>query len=474
MVVIDFIPGKKQCQIRCDQSIFDIVRTHFSVVNTAKGFVKDPFKKKHLPDRLYAITPTGLFDFGLYEEIRNFLISEQITEITYTEAFRNRCDVGFKNWEFWDGLKYSAYYYQKESLEVCLRNGYGTYLLATGAGKSLLQALLVENLKRCVNRPFKCLILVPGIGLVEQLEQDFLEYGVTFSVSGWSGTKPLQNTEVVICNTENFLNVFEHNPWVIDVDFFIQDEAHKIKKSNNITKLVKKIKTPNRFGFTGSLSDEVMDRWKTIGTFGPVLYEKRSKELRDEKFLTPAQVVGLRIEHSDAMEMKYKDELEFIYNSEERNNVIGKIASGLSNNVLIIVNHLIQGENLLKVLSKYPDKKVYFVNGDMPVEEREKIKHLMETDTNVICIAMASIFATGINIKNIHYIMTVGLGKAFIRLIQTIGRGLRLHPSKERLTIMDVYDNLKYSELHVEERKKIYKREEIPWKMKTILLKKKS
>ncbi len=85
----------------------------------------------------------------------------------------------------------------------------------------------------------------------------------------------------------------------------------------------------------------------------------------------------------------------------------------------------------------------------------------METNSNVICIAMSSIFSTGINIKNIHMIMFASGGKSFIRTIQSIGRGLRLHESKNKLIIIDLADKLKYGTRHSDKRKEIYKSEKI-------------
>jgi superfamily II DNA or RNA helicase len=93
----------------------------------------------------------------------------------------------------------------------------------------------------------------------------------------------------------------------------------------------------------------------------------------------------------------------------------------------------------------------------------------METNSNVICIAMSSIFSTGINIKNIHMIMFAAGGKSSIRTIQSIGRGLRLHDDKEKLMIIDLADDLRYGQRHVEKRKEIYAQEKIPFNITEIV-----
>jgi superfamily II DNA or RNA helicase len=311
---------------------------------------------------------------------------------------------------------------------------------------------------------YKCLILVPGLSLVEQLNNDFIEYGVTFTHSGWTGKNPLQNTEVVICNTENFCASFDKHPWIKNVNLLIQDECHKVRNSGQLAKNISKIKTPHKYGFTGTLPKEDIDRWKIIGTFGPIIFEKQSKELRDAGYLTEACIKIVKLNHNNPPKMDYKQELKYVYTSGLRHIIVKKIASKLTNNTLILVNHIEHGMDTLDLLSSIEGKQVYFVHGGMPVEERQEIIKKMELQNNIITIAMSSIFSTGINIKNIHYIMFLAGGKSFIRIIQSIGRGLRLHDSKNKLTLIDICDNLKYSMQHIEHRKEFYNEQEIEWR----------
>jgi superfamily II DNA or RNA helicase len=248
----------------------------------------------------------------------------------------------------------------------------------------------------------------------------------------------------------------------------IVDECHGVNSDANLSKIMNKVKTPNKFGFTGTLSDKLIDQWKTIGVFGPVIYEKKSKELRDENFLSNVSINVLKLNHSNTFKLNYKQELDYLYRNEKRNIFICKLANKINGNVLIMVNHLDHGESLLSVLSNRLDRCVYFVKGEMDVQERQKIIDMMEKNDNIICIAMSSIFSTGINIKNLPNIMFVGLGKSFIRVVQSIGRGLRLHENKDKLRIFDVIDNTKYSMAHALHRQQIYDEEDIHWTERTI------
>jgi superfamily II DNA or RNA helicase len=238
--------------------------------------------------------------------------------------------------------------------------------------------------------------------------------------------------------------------------------------------MVNNIKTLNKFGLTGTLPDNKQDEWNIKGKIGKVIYDKDSYELRLENYLTTVNVSIIDLKYNDKPlyipgTNNFKAELDFIYENEFRNNLIKGLCSKFTNNSLILVNHLKHGEKLLSVLSENQDKQVYFVKGEVEVEERDRIKKIMENNDNIICIAMSSIFSTGINIKNIHMIMFASGGKSFIRTIQSIGRGLRLHDSKDKLTIIDLADNLKYGSRHSTKRKEIYSQEKINFKTTEIV-----
>ena len=128
-----------------------------------------------------------------------------------------------------------------------------------------------------------------------------------------------------------------------------------------------------------------------------------------------------------------------------------------------MVDRIAHGELLFELLSKIKGKKVYFIRGDVAVKVREEIKQIMEGSDNVICIAISKIFSTGINIKNLPYVIFALAGKAKVKIIQSIGRGLRLHENKERLVIFDIVDNFIYSIKHLQKRKLLYNKEKIPY-----------
>lgn len=463
-IVIQFHYNKsrRQGQLLADPDTLALIRVYFSVKNENARFAKK--YNKRIPDRKYAITPTGLFDFGLYLEIRKHLVDLQLNEISYTPEFKNRIRCGFGVETVYDEFSYPLRYFQIETIQNCLKWGCGTIVIGTGGGKSLTTAALIENIWLNRTKPkFKCVVTVPGISLVTQLMSDFEEYGVGFTFSEWGQHNSLQDTDVIITNSENFNARFEDNNWIQDIDLFIVDECHKCGSGSAFSKKCEKIKTPNKFGFTGTLPRDLISKWKVIGMFGPVVYEKNSKELRDEGYISQAYIKILKLRHKIKLKKDYDLELDYVYECVERNNLIRKLCKKLEKNTLILVNHLKQGRNLFECISELENKKVYFIEGDVVGEERERIKAIMENEDDVVVIAMSRIFSTGISINNIHNILFVAYGKSFIRTVQSIGRGLRLHTDKKKLTIIDICDNLYYSQRHVEERKSIYDDEQIKW-----------
>lgn len=469
MISISYDKKKKKAVISGDH--FSEIREHFSVENPSARFNRG---FRFIPKRLYSITPTGQFDIGLLEEIKKFVLLKQYnTTFNISQETLEALNPKYKEDRICE-LKLPLRDYQKSAVESCLNKGRGVCILGTGAGKTLISASLIENIfQRSKNKnTFKCLVIVPDLGLVDQTFNDFNEYGVTFTKTKWTGSnKPDLVSNVIIANSAILQSKFEENDWLRFVDVVIIDECHKLSSGNKITKLFQKINTDNKFGFTGTLPEAQIDKWNIIGKIGPVLIEKSSFSLREENFLTNVAIKIFEIKYNTKPKFisntnikneKYRNELDFIYSNNFRNRVITTACSNFKNNSLVLVNHLDHGEKLFNLLrDKLPDRMVFFIKGEVEVDIRNEIKELMEKNTNVVCIAMSSIFSTGVNIKNIHMILFGSGGKSFIRVVQSIGRGLRLHSDKQKLIIIDLADDLEYGIKHAIKRKEIYSKEKI-------------
>ena len=465
--------------------LFEDIREAFSVKNEAAFFVRKRYGR-FLPQRLYSITPTGRFEPGLYFEIRKYLTTKQYVGDVKTDELLYDVIKPSKKWE--KNTQYNTEVvplalplrdYQEEIVKKALSIGRGTIVLATAGGKTLTAASLLTKLFLLHGSSFKCLYIVPDLGLVEQTTGDFKSYNVPFSVSKWTGNNPLDDNpgNVIVANLGILQSKNTDLSWIANIDALVVDEVHKIRKGNEVNKIIKLIKTPIRFGFTGTMPESFMDQWNIIGKIGPIIYEKHSHELRLENYVSNVQVQILKLKYSEdpfkdttiSSANLYREEQRFLMRSQFRNNVIGKLSCKLTNNTLILIDYIEHGETLYKTIKQLcPDKQIYFIRGEVEVTEREKIRALIENRTDVVVVAISKIFSTGINIKNLHFIVFACGGKAKIKIVQSIGRGLRLHKDKDKLIIFDIADEFKYSTAHMEKRINLYEKEKIQYSIKEI------
>lgn len=290
----------------------------------------------------------------------------------------------------------------------------------------------------------------------------------------------IQKIEIVNRNEEDVYNISvkdNHNYYVNNI---LVSNCHKLRRGNKANKIVSSIKTNHKFSFTGTMPEDDIDKWNIIGQFGPILIRKTSKELQKQDYISDAKVQVIQINYKNPLiyqhhstfldpTARYDEECEYVYKQPYRNEVIAKLSHNTEKNILILVDRIEQGTTLFETIKKFKKgKQIYFIQGSVEVDDRENIRKIMEEKNNVICIAMTSIFSTGINIKNLHYILFAAAGKAKIKIIQSIGRGLRLHENKDSLIIFDISDKLEYSSKHLAKRLSLYDKEKIKYDIKEI------
>jgi len=274
-------------------------------------------------------------------------------------------------------------------------------------------------------------------------------------------------------NNENVYNLEVNKNHNYYANSCLVSNCHKLSTATKISNLVKALKPEHMFAFTGSLPESRFDVWSINRIFGSVIYHKKSIELRQDKYISKVRVVSLELTHKNIPTFTkpsmseptagYEEEITWLHTNEFRNSIIAKLINKIETNTLVLVDRIVHGEYLLEYLKTKTDKQIYFIQGSVEVEEREKMRALMEETSGIVCIAISKIFSTGISIKNLHNIVFAAIGKARIKIIQSIGRSLRLHHTKQMATIFDVADVcLTYGYKHFEERKRLYTTENIP------------
>jgi superfamily II DNA or RNA helicase len=468
-VLFDFDSVSRKPQIISE--CLNEIREHFSVEDKALVFLKRR-TRRHMPVRKYAITNKGYFEIFFFETICREIKSKfPSVTLKITQEFSSHIQTNTIS-ENPIQLNLTPRDYQEESARIALQKGNGVIVLPTSAGKTLVVALI--SLTCVQQKNFNVLVLVPDIQLVQQTYQDFLNYGVSESyISKWTGSNLFSPTKIVIANSQILLSKKQDLSVLNSFEVVIVDECHKMASAEKISKLVKSIKCKHIFGFTGSLPENYFDVWSINRIFGSILYQKKSIELRQDKFISKVRVAAIELTYKDIPRFTrpsmsdptagYEEETNWLHSNNFRNSVIAKISNKLETNTLILVDRIVHGEILLEYLKHKTDKQIFFIQGSVEVEEREKMRALMEEMSGVICIAISKIFSTGISIKNLHNIIFASIGKARIKIIQSIGRSLRLHHTKSIATIFDIADIcLFYGERHFHERMKLYDAEKIP------------
>ena len=362
--------------------------------------------------------------------------------------------------------------YQLQAIEAMLRDKRGIVLSPTGSGKSLIIYLLM----RMLDEP--TLIVVPTTGLVAQMVSDFASYGMDVAeVQTIQGGRSKDVTAKVVVSTWQSIYDLPQN-YFGQFRCVIVDEVH-LAKAKSLTGLLEKCtQSPYRFGFTGTLDDTQAHRLILEGLFGSVTKVTTTKDLVASKDLTPLRVKMCVLTYppdvcKDFRKSLYQDELEFLVTHPTRLEIVSQMAANAKGNVLVLFNFVEKhGKPLYQRIQELaPDRGVHFVSGEVVADERERIRQWVTNGEQQIIVASYGTMATGVNIPNLHMIIFASPSKSKIRVLQSIGRSLRLHATKSYATLIDFVDDLRigasvnHTFRHAEQRVQYYSAEQFPYTM---------
>ena len=262
------------------------------------------------------------------------------------------------------------------------------------------------------------------------------------------------------------------------------DEAH-LFKAKSLTGIMTKLDTCKyRFGLTGTLDGTQTHRLVLEGLFGKAKYVITTKELIDNKTLSELKINCIVLKYPDediqiAKDFDYHEELEYIVTKTERNNFLCELVGHCNGNTLALFQFVEKhGEPLYKLIKdKYKDRKVFFVYGGVDTDTREQIREIVENEENSIIVASYGTFSTGINIRNIDNIVFASPSKSKIRVLQSLGRGLRRGDKSKSLKVFDISDDLtsessriNFTLRHFQQRLNIYKEQNFNFKIDKVKL----
>ena len=357
--------------------------------------------------------------------------------------------------------------YQVEIVNNFLSNPQCLQEIATGAGKTLMTA----SLSYMVEPYGRSIVIVPNKSLVTQTEADYknmcLDVGVYF------GDRKEWNKKHTICTWQS-LNILMKNSKDSDItieDFLdgviciMVDEVHMAKADALKALLTGPMANiPIRWGLTGTIPKEPFEFVALKVSLGDVISKLAASELQDKGVLAQCHVNILQtIEYSEFTD--YQKELKYLTTDQGRMDYIAKLTSKIINtgNTLILVDRIAAGEELA---ARIPNS--IFVSGDMKAIERKgHYDEISETMDRTI-IATYGVAAVGINIPRIFNLVLIEPGKSFVRVIQSIGRGIRKAKDKDHVQIWDVTGDCKFAKRHLTKRKTFYKEANYPFTVEKV------
>jgi superfamily II DNA or RNA helicase len=354
--------------------------------------------------------------------------------------------------------------YQVEAINNFANNPQSLQQIATGAGKTITTA----TLSHMSEKYGRSLVIVPNKSLVTQTEEDYINCGLDVGVY-FGDRKELGKTHT-ICTWQS-LNILDKKhkdgkavlslaEFLDGVSTVIVDEVHQAKAEVLKNLLTRNLKNaPIRWGLTGTVPKEPFEFESIHASLGPVVGQITAKELQDKGVLSNCHVNVVQLKDPVAYN-DYQTELKYLTTNEKRIQYIASILNSVkeSGNTLILVDRISAGKMLQDLI---PGS--VFVKGDVKLKDRKEAYDEINEGTNHVVIATYGVAAVGINIPRIFNLVLIEPGKSFVRVIQSIGRGVRKAKDKDFVQIWDITSTCKFAKRHLTQRKKFYKEAEYPY-----------
>ena len=354
--------------------------------------------------------------------------------------------------------------YQVSIINDFLTNPQCLQEVATGAGKTIMTAALSYSVS-----PYgRSIIIVPNKSLVTQTEKDYvnlgLDVGVYFGDRKEFGRQHTictwQSLNVLFKNTKNSVGDVTIQEFIEDVVCVIVDEVH-IAKADALKTLLTGVmsRIPMRWGLTGTIPKEQFESQALKVSIGPIVSHLAAAELQERGVLAQCHVnIVQLVDHVEYN--NYQSELKYLLEESGRLNAIANLVAQIkqTGNTLILVDRIAAGQELVNRLPN-----AVFISGSTKAGDRQEHYDEVAEATDKIIVATYGVAAVGINIPRIFNLVLLEPGKSFVRVIQSIGRGIRRAEDKDFVQIWDITSTCKFAKRHLTKRKAYYKDARYPF-----------
>ena len=411
-----------------------------------------------LPDILPVLDQRG-YDIDV-EDIREYRTTfdfEQVTEDTFA-------DIMWPKGHPAAGEPIVLRDYQIEIINKFLENPQCMQEVATGAGKTIMTAALSAS----VEKYGRSIVVVPSKSLVTQTEADYInmgldvgvlfgdrkEYTKTHTICTW------QSLNALVKNSKNYETDVTIGEFIEGVVCVMVDEAHSAKADalkSMLTTIFARV--PIRWGLTGTVPKEEYAFQALHCCVGPVIGRLSASELQEAGHLSNCHVNIVQL--ADYVEYKdYQAELKYLLETEDRLDYIAELINKITEtgNTLVLVDRVGPGKLLASKINN-----AVFVSGATKAKDRKDEYDDVAISDDKVIVATYGVAAVGINIPRIFNMVLLEPGKSFVRVIQSIGRGIRKAEDKDFVQIWDITSTCKFAKRHLTKRKAFYKDANYPF-----------
>jgi len=457
--------NQSEIKVNCSLAVLQELSDVFSYfIPSAKFHPK--YKAKRWDGRIRLVNMrTKTMPYGLLNRLKNYCkfkdyqfesdFEFELAEFTKEDAL-----------EFIEGLKmpFEVRDYQVDAFVHAVSKQRSVLVSPTASGKS---AIIYLMMRLFYEMDRKVLMIVPTVNLVTQMKQDFEDYAVNLEPLPVQEVYAGKSKEVqapIMISTWQSLQNLDRN-FFYNFDTVVVDETH-LATGNTLQKILNScIHADFRVGLTGTLTGEKVHEMLLIGSIGEPKKIISTSELIENQMLSDLKIKCLILNHKlSSLKMDYQEEIQYLISHEKRNNYIINLAKKLQGNTLILFNY-VENHGLVlfnQIEKEVSDKNIFFMSGDTKAELRENIRqHVRNHHSDNIILASSGVFSTGVNIPALHNVIFASPTKSKVRVLQSIGRVLRRHDTKETATVYDIADQIYrkkncYVYSHFQERYKYY------------------
>jgi superfamily II DNA or RNA helicase len=405
---------------------------------------------------------------GYYVEVEDERVSPVLEFEKIDEAFWG--DMCWPEGHRYAGEKIRLRDDQVGVVNTFLENPQSLQSVATGAGKTIMTA----TLSKICEKYGRSLVIVPNKSLVEQTEEDYVNVGLDVGVY-YGDRKDLGKTHT-ICTWQS-LNILDKKTkngeanlitlaeFLEGVSCIIIDEVHQAKAEVLKNLLTQNLRNaPIRWGLTGTIPKDELEFESIKCSLGNVVGSVTAHELQQKGILSNCHVNVIQTQEWKEFG-SYPEELKYLVTDDTRMEWVSKLVKGIANsgNTLVLVDRIETGEF---IINEIPE--AVFISGKIKTTKRKEQYREVATSDDKIIVATYGVAAVGINIPRIFNMVLLEPGKSFVRVIQSIGRGVRKAEDKDFVQIWDITASTKYAKRHLTERKRFYKEAKYPFAIEKV------